>query len=74
MEFKKVAGYGLIFIGLILFVDQLYLFGIPFGPFLPDLSTLDPTGSDFFKHWMLGFFLMIFGAVLVVRYDYEDDL
>ena len=72
LEFKKGAGYGLFIIGLILFVDQLYLFGIPFGPFLPDLSTLDPTGSDFFKHWMLGLVLMPLGFYFASRV--EDDV
>ena len=45
----------------ILIADQLYLFGIPFGPFLPDLSWLDPTGNPDIHHWMLGALLL--GAV-----------
>jgi len=55
---------GLILVGMILILDQLWLFGIPFGPFLPDLSWLDPTGSDLFHHWMLGVVLVLGGIFL----------
>lgn len=43
---------------MVLIIDQLYLIGIPFGPFLPDLSWLDPTGSDIIHHYMLGILLL----------------
>lgn len=56
----------LLIIGLILVFDQLYLFGIPFGPFLPNLAELDPTGSDVIHHWMLGV-VLIFVALFVIR-------
>jgi hypothetical protein len=49
-----------IIIGLILVLDQLYLFGIPFGPFLPNLAHLDPTNSEIVHHWMLGLGMIVF--------------
>lgn len=56
----------LILVGLVLILDQLWLFGVPFGPFLPDLSWLDPTHSDLFHHWMLGFALVLCGLFLPI--------
>lgn len=50
-------------LGLILIIDQLYLFGIPFGGFLGDLSAYDPTGSPVIHHWMLGVVLFVLGAM-----------
>jgi len=68
------AGYGLIALGLILILDQLNLFGIPFGGFLPDLSFLDPTQAytDFYHHWMLGLLCMAFGIYFATR-DYDEN-
>ena len=60
----KVVALFLIGLGAILFLDQLWLFGIPFGPFLPDMSWLDPTGSEFIHHWMLGVVLMFSGSFI----------
>jgi hypothetical protein len=59
----------LIIIGLILFCDQLYMFGIPFGNYLPDMTQYDATQdyTDFFHHWMLGVVLIIIGIILLKR-------
>lgn len=54
----------LIVIGMILILDQLRLFGIPFPSFLPNLSDLDPTGRDDIHHWMLGAVMVIIGIFL----------
>lgn len=53
-------------IGLILFLDQLFLFGLPFGGFLPDLSRFDPTGSQYFRHWMIGLVLVLGGSLVMI--------
>lgn len=58
----------LLIVGVILVIDQLYLFGIPIGPFLPNLGSLDPTQpyTDVFHHWMVGV-VLIFVALFVIR-------
>lgn len=53
--------------GVILFADQLYMFGIPFGGYLGDLSAWDITGLDYVHHWMVGVFLMVAGMVMGAR-------
>ena len=51
----------LIFIvGAILFYDELWMFGLPYGHILPDLSFLH---VEPFHHWMWGLLMMI-GSVL----------
>ena len=62
-----MIGIVLIVIGLVLVADQLWLFGIPIGPFLPDLSNLDITGSPVIHHWMLGVVLIGLGFVIMTR-------
>ena len=64
---SKIVAAILIAIGLILVLDQLWLFGIPIGPFLPDLSGVDPTGLAWVHHWMLGLFMVVLGILLVRR-------
>ena len=64
---KEVIGIALIVIGVVLVADQLWLFGIPIGPFLPDLSSWDITGSPVIHHWMLGVVLVIVGFVIMTR-------
>lgn len=46
-------------LSLILIVDQLYLFGIPVGGFLGDLSAYDITGHPDIHHWMVGLALLM---------------
>lgn len=54
----------LLLVGLVLIVDQLYLFGIPFGGFLGDLSRFDITGSPYIHHWMVGVVLVVYVMLL----------
>ena len=61
---RRYLGVLLVIIGLVLFLDQLYLFGIPFGGFLGDLSAYDPTSSPWIHHWMLGLVLIAGGIIL----------
>lgn len=58
---RRIIGIILFIIGLILFIDELWMFGIPFGPILPDMSMLH---VEPFHHWMWGILLMIGGGVL----------
>lgn len=46
----------LFLVGFILFFDELWMFGIPLGRILPDMSDFHIEG---FHHWMLGLFLMV---------------
>jgi hypothetical protein len=50
------------FAGFILFVDELWMLGIPFGHILPDMSAVHIEGVH---HWMIGLAFMI---VLMVSY------
>jgi len=61
----RIAGIILLSLGLLLIIDQLWLFGIPFGPILPDLTIYDPTGSPLIHHWMLGIPMVICGFFLI---------
>lgn len=51
-------------VGFILILDQAYLFGIPFGGFLGDLSGYDPTQNPELRHWMVGLVLFVTCAML----------
>ena len=53
--------------GAILVIDQLWLFGLPTQPILPDLSDLDPTSSPVIHHWMLGLPLAIISIIIMRR-------
>ena len=57
-EAKHWILLSILIIGAILVIDQLWLFGLPTQPILPDLSALDPTGSDILHHWMIGIVLV----------------
>lgn len=57
----------LIVIGMILFSDEAWMFGIPFGHFLPDLTPLFGTltiNGEHIHHWVLGVVLLILGLFL----------
>jgi hypothetical protein len=43
-------------VGFILFFDELWMFGIPLGHILPDMTDFHIEGMH---HWMLGVFLMV---------------
>lgn len=61
IRIQKLILAFLVVAAVILIADQLYLFGVPFGGFLGDLSMYDPTGSPYIHHWMLG--LAMLGGV-----------
>lgn len=42
-------------IAVVLIIDELWMFGVPIGPILPDLS---PWHIDPWHHWMLGALLL----------------
>jgi parallel beta-helix repeat protein len=53
-------------VGFILFYDELWMFGIPLGRILPDLSDFHIDGVH---HWMFGLFLML---VVVMHFIYSS--
>lgn len=54
-------------IGGILFIDQLWMFGLPISSIFPDLSAWDITDSDAIHHWMVGVVMMITSIVIMRR-------
>ena len=58
MKLIRAANILLLFIGAILVIDELWMFGIPVGPILPDLSAwhVEP-----FHHWMVGLVMIVLG-------------
>jgi len=56
---RRIIGIIIFIIGLVLFIDELWMFGVPFGPILPDMSVLH---IEPFHHWMLGVLLMVIGG------------
>ena len=50
----------LFLVGFILFYDELWMFGIPLGRILPDLTIFHVEG---FHHWMVGLSLMLVVAI-----------
>jgi len=49
----------MILFGIILFLDELWMFGISFGGFLGDWTSLH---QDPYHHWMLGIILILVGG------------
>lgn len=62
----KLLLFAMVTVGVILIADQLYLFGIGSGPFLPDLSGFDITGREDFHHYHVGILLLL-GSLLIYR-------
>lgn len=74
IEWKKVSlektiETMFVVLAIILIVDQLWLFGIPFGPILPNLSWMDPTQpyTTELHHWMIGATVLVF--IFIRRLD-----
>lgn len=57
----------LILFGMILVIDELWMFGIPVGHILPDLSWVD-GGNPYVHHWMLGLLLIFGGSILYEKF------
>ena len=53
-----------VIIGAILVIDELWMFGIPIGPILPDLSQwhIEP-----YHHWMVGVALLSMISYLIMK-------
>lgn len=67
MAIQKLVGWLLVFIGFILFIDELALLNIPGVPvsgwLLGDLSEWHIIGLH---HWMYGLVMMCFGVPLAL--------
>lgn len=70
-QILKFVMVSIVILALVLITDQLYLFGIPFGGFLGDLSAVDPTQpyTDFFHHWMVG--VVLISAVVIWKQKHK---
>ena len=57
-------------LGLVLFLDEAYMFGNDFGGFLGDWSAfhIEP-----FHHWMLGLLLIAVSTFLILVHEDEDE-
>lgn len=64
----KRKGLAIIFIlaGLVFLVDELWMFGLPVGHILPDLSEfhIAPFGFQY-HHWMTGIILLVLALILL---------
>jgi len=62
----------LLALAILLITDQLYLFGIPIGGFLGDLSAYDITGSPDLHHWMVG--VVLFVSLIIITYKHKKEV
>lgn len=68
MSKKNAFAILLILIGIVCLIDELWMFGLPIGHILPDLSEFHITPFGFqYHHWMTGI-ILIFLAVAVQRH------
>jgi len=63
---RKALAIVLVLIGIVFLVDELWMFGLPIGHILPDLSEfhIAPFGFQY-HHWMTGIILLILALVLL---------
>lgn len=64
----KRKGLAIIFIlvGLVFLVDELWMFGLPVGHILPDLSEFHIAPFGFQYHdWMTGIILLLLALILL---------
>ncbi|PNX52306.1 MAG: hypothetical protein BV458_10260 [Thermoplasmata archaeon M9B2D] len=66
MPKRKALAIILILIGVVFLVDELWMFGLPIGHILPDLSEfhIAPFGFQY-HHWMTGIILLIVSLALL---------
>lgn len=66
MTKRKALAIVLVLIGIVFLVDELWMFGLPIGHILPDLSEfhIAPFGFQY-HHWMTGIILLILALVLL---------
>ena len=55
-----------ILVGLVFLVDELWMFGLPIGHVLPDLSEfrIAPFGFQY-HHWMTGIILLVIAIAIL---------
>lgn len=59
----------LMLIGLVFLVDELWMFGLPIGHILPDLSEFRVASFGFqYHHWITGVILIVLALVIL-----QDD-
>jgi hypothetical protein len=65
---REILADILIVIGAVLMLDELWMFGVPISPILPDLSAyhFEPI-----HHWMIGLILVIVGIVALRGIEQE---
>jgi hypothetical protein len=69
MTRRRVLAIILLLSGLVFLVDELWMFGLPIGHVLPDLSEFHIALFGFqYHHWMTGLVLITI-AVLLLRRD-----
>jgi len=61
---KRVIGVLLIIVGLVLFLDEIWMFGIPLGGPGWLIGNWSFLHVEPFHHWMLGVALIFTGGVL----------
>jgi hypothetical protein len=63
---RRILGILFLLTGIVFLVDELWMFGLPIGHVLPDLSEfhIAPLGLQY-HHWMTGIILIIAAAVLL---------
>jgi len=66
MTKRKALAIIFILIGIVFLVDELWMFGLPLGHILPDLSEfhIAPFGFQY-HHWMTGIILLILALALL---------
>ena len=80
MSKKKIFAILLLLTGIVFLVDELWMFGLPIGHLLPDLSAyhIAPFGFQY-HHWMTGLILITLSASVLHRdrtsksEDFESD-
>jgi hypothetical protein len=63
MKWRTLVVLSLVLFGLVLLIDELWMFGIPIGGLLPDMTQYH---LDSFHHWMLGV-VLLFGGIVMYR-------
>ena len=66
MTKRKVLAAVLILVGIVFLVDELWMFGLPIGHILPDLSEFHIALFGFqYHHWMTGIILLVLALALI---------
>jgi hypothetical protein len=69
MTKRKILALLFMITGIVFLTDELWMFGLPIGHVLPDLSEFHIALFGFqYHHWMTGAILII-GAAVILRRD-----